>query len=37
MKSSIYVRGWAVERWPESAEGTSQYKGMELALEVGDV
>jgi hypothetical protein len=35
MKASIFVRNWAVERWPESAEGEGQELGIELYLETG--
>jgi hypothetical protein len=30
MKSSIYVRHWALKNWPESADGTGEDRGREL-------
>jgi hypothetical protein len=35
MKASIFVRQWAVERWPESAMGEGDERGIELSLETG--
>lgn len=34
MKSSVYIRSWAVNRWPGSINGTSEYKGQELLAEI---
>jgi G2/mitotic-specific cyclin 1/2 len=33
MKSSIYVRQWALKMWPHSADGTSAERGRELFIE----
>jgi hypothetical protein len=34
MKSSVYIRQWALNRWPESATGVSRYQGRELLAEI---
>jgi G2/mitotic-specific cyclin 1/2 len=34
MKSSIYVRQWALATWPHSADGSSPYIGRELQVEL---
>jgi G2/mitotic-specific cyclin 1/2 len=34
MKSSVYIRQWALNRWPESADGTSEFQGEELVAEI---
>jgi hypothetical protein len=34
MKSSVYVRTWALKMWPASADGTSPDRGRELELEL---
>ena len=33
MKSSIYVRHWALKNWPESADGTGEDRGRELWID----
>jgi len=33
MKSSIYVRHWALKNWPESADGTGEERGRELWID----
>jgi hypothetical protein len=33
MKSSIYVRHWALKNWPGSADGTSEDRGRELFID----
>ncbi|WVF69832.1 hypothetical protein IAT40_004611 [Kwoniella sp. CBS 6097] len=32
MKASVFVREWARTQWPESADGSNEQPGMELAL-----
>ncbi|ORY31013.1 cyclin-like protein [Naematelia encephala] len=36
LKASIFVRNWAVERFPDSANGTSDIQGQELRIEYED-
>lgn len=36
LKASVFVRDWAIHRWPQSAKGRSPVQGAELTSEYGE-